>query len=167
MGMEYCLMDSPYLLCWLESTAYSQWIVAGLVGWPLMLSMHAVGLAIIVGIMFTLNMRMFGFFKPIPYVAINDLMVFGWIGIALNIFSGFSLFMAQANFYITNFPFLLKISFIILGIANLHYTQKVLKRDAAIWDASGAVPQISMVLAGSSLAFWILAVVGGRIIAYL
>ena len=38
--------------------------------------------------------------------------------------------MAQANFYITNFPFLLKISFIILGIANLHYTQKVLKRDA-------------------------------------
>jgi hypothetical protein len=155
------------LLSWLESTAYSQWIVAGLVGWPLMLAMHAVGLAIIVGIMFSLNMRMLGFFKPLPFTAINDFMVFGWIGIGLNIFSGFSLFMAQATFYITNFPFLLKITFIILGIVNLHYTQRILKRDAAGWDASGGVPQMSMILAGSSLAFWILAVVGGRMIAYL
>ena len=44
------------MLSWMESTAYSDWIVAGLVGWPLMLSMHAVGLAIVVGILFVLNM---------------------------------------------------------------------------------------------------------------
>ena len=155
------------MLSWMETTAYSEWIVAGLVGWPLMLSMHAIGLAIIVGIMFTLNLRMLGYFKPIPFVALNDLMAFGWIGIALNVFSGFSLFMAQATFYVTSFPFLVKITFIILGIANLYYTQKILKRDAAGWDAADAVPQVSMILASSSLAFWILAVVGGRLIAYL
>ena len=155
------------LLSWMESTAYSEWIVAGLVGWPLMLSMHAVGLAIVVGIVLVLNLRMLGLFRPIPYVAISDLMTYAWIGIALNIFSGFSLFMAQATFYITNFPFLTKISFIILGIANVHYTQKVLRREAAMWDTSDAVPQISIVLAGTSLIFWVLAVVGGRLIAYL
>ena len=155
------------LLSWMESTAYSEWIVAGLVGWPLMLSMHAVGLAIVVGIVLVLNLRMLGLFRPIPYVAISDLMTYAWIGIALKIFSGFSLFMAQATFYITNFPFLTKISFIILGIANVHYTQKVLRREAAVWDTSDAVPQISIVLAGTSLIFWVLAVVGGRLIAYL
>jgi len=155
------------LLSWMESTAYSEWIVAGLVGWPLMLSMHAVGLAIVVGIVLVLNFRMLGFFRPIPYVAISDLMTYAWIGIALNIFSGFSLFMAQATFYITNFPFLTKISFVILGIANVYYTQKVLRREAAVWDTSDAVPQISIVLAGTSLIFWVLAVVGGRLIAYL
>ena len=42
------------LLSWMESTAYSEWIVAGLVGWPLMLSMHAIGLATVVGIMLVL-----------------------------------------------------------------------------------------------------------------
>jgi len=155
------------LLSWMESTAYSEWIVAGLVGWPLMLSMHAVGLAIVVGIVLVLNFRMLGFFRPIPYVAISDLMTYAWIGIALNIFSGFSLFMAQATFYITNLPFLTKISFVILGIANVYYTQKVLRREAAVWDTSDAVPQISVVLAGTSLIFWVLAVVGGRLIAYL
>ena len=143
-------------LSWMETTAYSEWIVAGLVGWPLMLAMHAVGLAIIVGC-----------FKPIPYVALNDLMAFGWIGIFINVFSGVSLFMAQATFYVTSFPFLIKITFIILGIANLYYTQKILRRDAAGWDAAGAVPAVSVGLAGASLAFWILAVVGGRLIAYL
>ena len=155
------------LLSWMESTAYSEWIVAGLVGWPLMLSMHAVGLAIVVGIVLVLNLRMLGLFRPIPYVAISDLMTYAWIGIALNIFSGFSLFMAQATFYVTNLPFLTKISFVILGIANVYYTQKVLRREAAVWDTSDAVPQISVVLAGTSLIFWVLAVVGGRLIAYL
>ena len=155
------------LLSWMESTAYSEWIVAGLVGWPLMLSMHAVGLAIVVGIVLVLNFRMLGFFRPIPYVAISDLMTYAWIGIALNIFSGFSLFMAQATFYVTNLPFLTKISFVILGIANVYYTQKVLRREAAVWDTSDAVPQISVVLAGTSLIFWVFAVVGGRLIAYL
>lgn len=155
------------MLSWMETTAYSEWIVAGLVGWPLMLSMHAVGLAIIVGIMFALSLRMLGYFKPIPYVALNDLMRFGWIGIFINVFSGVSLFMAQATFYVTSFPFLVKITFIILGIANLYYTQKILRRDAASWDAAGAVPAMSVMLAGGSLAFWILAVVGGRLIAYL
>lgn len=154
-------------LSWLESTAYSQWIVSGLTGWPLMLSMHAVGLALVVGMMFTLNLRVFGYFKPIPFTALSGLMGIGWIGIGMNIFSGFSLFMAQATFYVTNPPFIIKITFIILGIANLHYMQKILKREAADWDAAGAAPQVGLVLAASSLLFWTIAVVTGRLIAYL
>lgn len=155
------------MLSWMESTAYAEWIVTGILGWPLMLSMHAIGLAIIVGTMFVLNLRMLGWFKPMPLAAVGDLMMFGWIGIAMNVFSGVSLFMAQATFYVTSIPFLVKITFIVLGIANLHLTQKTLKREAAAWDAAGVVPQNGMVLAASSLAFWILAVVGGRLIAYI
>ena len=154
-------------LSWLESTAYSEWIVSGLTGWPLMLSMHAVGLAIIVGVAFTLNLRLLGLFKPIPISALHGLFSVGWIGIAINVFSGLSLFMAQATFYVTSPVFLVKITFIILGIANLHYTQKVLKREAADWDTAGTVPQLGMILAGCSLLFWTISVVAGRLIAYL
>ncbi len=154
-------------LSWLESTAYSQWIVAGLTGWPLMLSMHSVGLALVVGIMFALNLRFFGYFKPIPFTALSGLMGIAWIGIGLNIFSGFSLFMAQATFYVTSPPFITKMMFVLLGIANLHYMQKILKREAADWDAAGAAPQVGLVLAASSLAFWTIAVVAGRLVAYL
>jgi len=155
-------------LIWLESTAYSEWIVSGLTGWPLVLSMHAVGTSIIVGISFVLNLRLLGLFKPIPITALRSLLSIGWIGVALNVFSGLSLFMAQATFYVTESPaFLVKITFVILAITNLHYTQKVLKRDAADWDAAGAVPKLGMILAGGSLAFLTMAVLAGRLIAYL
>ena len=154
-------------LTWLESTAYSQWIVSGLTGWPLMLSMHAVGLSIVVGVVFVLNLRLFGLFRPIPLTSLHDLLAIGWIGIALNVFSGVSLFVAQASFYVTNVPFIVKITFVILGIGNLYHMQKFLKRDAASWEAAGTVPQLGLVLGGTSFAFWTIAVVTGRLIAYL
>ena len=155
-------------LSWLESTAYSQWIVAGLTGWPLVLSMHAVGISIIVGVMFPLNLRVLGLFRPIPITAVRSLMSIGWIGIALNVFSGLSLFVAQATYYVTGSPaFLVKITFVILAIGNLYHMQKILKRDAASWEAAGAIPQVGVVLAGSSLAFLTIAVIAGRLIAYL
>jgi len=154
-------------LSWLETTAYSEWIVSGLTGWPLMLSMHAVGLALIVGVSFALNLRLLGLFKPIPISELHGLFSIGWIGIAINVYSGVSLFMAQASFYITSPPFIVKITFIILGIANLHYTQRVLKREAANWDAAAAVPQFGKILGGCSIVFWSIAVLAGRLIAYL
>ena len=155
------------ILSWLENTAYSQWIVSGLTGWPLMLTMHAVGLSIIVGVVFALNLRLLGLFRPIPYTSLHGLMAIGWIGIGLNVFSGVSLFVAQASFYVTSIPFIVKISFIILGIGNLYHTQKILKRDAASWEAAGAVPRLGYILAGTALTFWTSAVVTGRLIAYL
>ncbi len=154
-------------LSWLESTAYSQWIVSGLTGWPLMLSMHAVGIAIVVGVVFVLNLRLFGLFRPIPLTSLHGLLAIGWIGIALNVFSGVSLFVAQASFYVTSVPFIVKITFVILGIGNLYHMQKFLKRDAASWEAAGTVPQLGLVLGGTSFAFWTIAVVTGRLIAYL
>ncbi|OUU79145.1 MAG: hypothetical protein CBC38_05215 [Gammaproteobacteria bacterium TMED78] len=154
-------------LAWLESTAYSQWIVSGLTGWPLMLSAHAVGLAIIVGSVFVLNLRLFGFFKPIPLTSISDLMSIGWIGIAMNVFSGGSLWMAQATWYTFHYPFIIKIAFIFLGIFVLHYMQRVLKRDSEDWETNGEVSSLGKRLAISSMAFWTIAVVTGRLIAYI
>ena len=154
-------------LIWLEGTAYSEWIITGLVGWPLMLSMHAIGLAAVVGIMFAINLRTLGFFKPIPYSGLSPLLSFCWVGIAVNAFSGLSLFIAQGSLYVTSVPFLFKISFVILGIANLHMTQRVLRQEADDWEASGTVSRTGTQLAISSIVFWTLAVICGRLIAYL
>ena len=155
------------LLNWLEATGYSQWILVSAVGWPLMLSLHAFGLAIVVGVIFSLNLRMLGFFDTIPYTALHGLLGIAWIGIAINTFTGLSIFMTQASDYVTNIPFLFKILFIVLGIVNLVYTRKTLVREAPAWEAAGHATQAGTTLAASSLVLWILAVVTGRLIAYL
>ncbi len=154
------------MLIWLENTAYSQWILTGLTGWPLVLSMHAIGLAIAVGMVFAMNLRLLGLYTSISLSSTQKLLTFAWIGIALNIFSGFSLFMTQASFYVTSPPFLVKITAIILGIVALVITQKTLTREMSAWSASG-VSSKGRNLAIASLALWTLAVVTGRLIAYL
>jgi hypothetical protein len=154
-------------LQWLESTGYSDWILTSPWGWPIVLSAHVVGLALVVGVMISLNLRLLGLYGSIPYTAVHDLMNLAWIGIAMNIFTGLSLFMAQATMYVQNMPFLVKISFVILGIISLVVLQKTLRREAAAWQAAGAVTQNGRVLAATSLAFWLIAVAAGRLIAYL
>lgn len=154
-------------LNWLESTAYAQWILISIPGWPLMLTTHAVGLAIILGVVFGLNLRLIGFYRTIPYTALYNLMRIAWLGIALNVFSGLSIFMTQASSYVTNIPFLFKIAMIALGIVNLTITLKTLKLEAGTWQAAGAAPQKAFLLAGTSLLFWVCAVVTGRLIAYI
>jgi len=154
-------------LQWMEDTSFSDWILTSSEGWPLMLTIHAIGLAIVVGVVFSMNLRLLGFYGTIPYSSLNDILRIAWIGIVMNVITGFSIFMTQAVSYVTSVPFLTKMVFIIFGIANLVYTQKVLKREAAAWQAAGAVPRIGYVLAGTSLFFWIVAVITGRLIAYL
>jgi len=153
-------------LQWLESTAYAQWILTGLTGWPLVLTSHAIGLAIAVGISFALNLRLLGLYTTIPLDAVHKLLNFAWIGITINIISGFSLFMTQASVYITSGPFLVKITAIILAIVSMVFTERTLDREAANWEANGISKQ-GRYLAIASLALWTLAVVTGRLIAYL
>lgn len=154
-------------LNWLESTAYSEWILVSSTGWPLMLTLHALGLATIVGIIFSLDLRMLGFYGAIPYSSMHKLLSIAWFGIALNVFTGLSIFMTQASTYIVSPPFLIKITFIILGCVNLWYMQKVLRTEAEKWDSAGAAAPVALGLAASSLVFWIIAVVTGRLIAYI
>ncbi|HEY7672182.1 MAG TPA: hypothetical protein VIC71_08190 [Gammaproteobacteria bacterium] len=154
-------------LTWLENTGYSEWILTSAEGWPLMLTIHALGLALIVGIVFAMNLRMLGFYATIPITSLDDILRISWIGIWLNVITGLSIFMTQANMYVHSVPFILKISFIILGIINLVFTQKTLRREAGAWQAAGKVPQKGVLLAASSLVFWVMAIVTGRLIAYI
>jgi Family of unknown function (DUF6644) len=153
-------------LSWLESTDYAGWILFSS-GWEIMLTFHAIGLAIVVGTVLVLDLRILGWFKPIPYTALGEFLSLAWIGIAINIVSGLSLFTSQATSYITNVPFLIKITLIIIGIVNVAYMRKVLRREAAGWDSSGAVSSLGRGLALSSIVIWTFAVITARLIAYI
>lgn len=151
-------------LNWLESNAYAQWILTSAWGWPIMLSLHAFGLAIILGVMFAMNLRLLGWYRSLPYTSLHGLMGVAWIGIWINVFSGLSVFLTRPVGYLTSIPFLLKMGFIALGIVILIHTRKVLARESAGWQSDA--PPVIRQLAMGSLAFWVLAVIAGRLIAY-
>ncbi len=154
-------------LGWLESTWYAEWVSFSIFGWPIMLGAHSLGLATIVGIVIVTSLRLLGLYTGVPCTTLYRFMPIAWTGFTINLISGLSLFITQADYYVTNGPFLTKMLFIVLGTVNLAWMHKVLKRDAAIWDATGTVPRTGTLLAAGSLLFWGFAVVTGRLIAYL
>jgi hypothetical protein len=153
-------------LSWLESTGYVRWMLEVPAAYPLMLTVHALGLALTVGVLVTLDLRLLGLYRTIPLASIGRLLWIAWVGIGLNALTGVSIFMTEATAYVTNVPFILKMVFVVLGTLTLVATQRVLRRHAVALEA-GQLPTRSRGLALGSMLFWTMAVVTGRLIAYL
>lgn len=156
------------MLSWLESTPYAEWIQISLYGWAINLTFHALGTATVIGIIIVTGLRLLGLFQPLPYTLLYKLLGLAWFGVAVNVFTGFSLFMSNATHYVfDDITFIIKMTFVFSGIATIWYTQKVIKRDAATWEATGTVSSLGVKLAIGSFVIWTCAMIAGRLVAYL
>lgn len=153
---------------WLESSALAIWVGESLWGYPIMLGMHAIGLAIVVGIFVMLDLRMLRVIRGVSFNAFLSLFRLAWIGLIFNALSGSALFTSQATTFVESAPFLIKISAVIVGVILGVLIQKRLKVRVADWDESGTnIETSAKVLATLSLVCWIGAIFAGRLIAYL
>ena len=152
---------------WLEATALAEWVRTSFIGYPLALTLHSIGMAVMVGLVFVVNLRFLGMFRRIPYTSLDRMLSIAWIGFVINLCSGLVIFTSQASFYITSAPFLLKIAMVILGALTVRYMAPIIRRDAAGWtDGSAAVSKMKTLAIGS-LAMWSIAIITGRFTAYL
>ncbi len=153
---------------WLESSALAIWVGESLWGYPIMLGMHAIGLAIVVGIFVMLDLRMLRVIRGVSFNAFLSLFRLAWIGLIFNTLSGSSLFTSQATTFVESAPFLIKISAVIAGAIVGIFLQRRLKLRAADWDnADTNIESSATALAVLSLVCWIGAIFAGRLIAYL
>ena len=152
---------------WLETTAPAIWVGESLWGYPIMLGLHAVGLAIVVGIFVMLDLRLLGIIRGVSFDAFLSLFRLAWIGLVVNAVSGTALFTSQATVFVDSTPFLLKISGVVGGVIVGILLQRQLAQNAGAWDGGGKVGAQATVLALLSLVCWIGAIFAGRLIAYL
>ncbi len=152
---------------WLETTALAEWVLTSLVGYPLVLTLHSVGMAIIVGLVMVVDLRLIGRFERIPLTALQSLLRLAWYGFAVNLTTGVMIFTSQAVFYSTSPTFLLKMLMVIGGVAIAAYMQPILRREAVGWGETGGVPPRIRTLATVSLAMWSMTIITGRFTAYL
>ncbi len=152
---------------WLENTPVALWVGESLWGYPFMLGLHVVGLAVVVGIFVMRDLRLIGFFEGISYASLASLQKLAWTGFLINAISGVFLFTSQATTFISSTPFLLKISMIFLAAICAAIIQNRIRDDAVSWDSSGAAVGSVNALAMVSIALWAGAIISGRLIAYL
>lgn len=153
------------MFAWLETTPVAMWVSLSLWAYPMLLSVHIIGLAVVVGIFAVRDLRLLGVFpglNPSAFLAIGKL---AWAGFVLNALSGVLLFTSQAVTFAGNVPFLIKLSSIIAGMVMAGIIQSRLRTDLAA--AGGAsISRQTRIIAAVSLSLWTLVIITGRLVAY-
>ena len=143
------------------------WVLSSDYGYYICLVGHAVGMAVVVGAVLMLCLKVLGFSKEQPLLQFEPLFVIAWAGFMLNAVTGLALFMANAPNLAKNPPFLIKISFIAFGGLCLWALWRGLMAERAVVVEAGGPASIRIkALAAATMALWLIAIMAGRLIAY-
>jgi len=148
---------------WLESTQLAIWVKESW-GWPLALTLHAFGSAIIVGFSFIMFLRLFGMLGTIPLASLRDLLPFIWVCVVIQVLSGTLLWLTKPERYLKAGIFEVKLALVVTGILATLYLQRALSEtglSAAMISARG----IRFVVATALV--WSAVLIAGRLTAYL
>jgi hypothetical protein len=136
-------------------------------GYPVMIMLHSLGLAIMVGLSVVLSLRVLGAFSAIPFSSLYRLLQVAWVGFIINFVSGGSLFAANATGLIVHQVFLMKMTMVILGAIFVAIMQSMIKTAMATGQGEAAAGTNLKVMAWLTIGAWTIAMVTGRMIAYL
>ena len=154
---------------WLENTAAANWVALSLWAYPALLSLHIIGLAIVVGLFVVRDLHLAGFVRGCDPRMFASLAPLAWFGFAVNLISGILLFTSQATVFASNLPFLIKLSCVVTGMVLAGFIHSRLGRQSISTGQYTAVPAEAgslRPLALLSLACWAGAIGAGRLIAY-
>ena len=154
------------MLDWIASTDYATWVRQSW-GWALALTLHAFGNAIVVGMIFIIALRMFGFFRSIPYTSLNRLLPVLWIGLVIQVISGGTLWASKPARYLADGMFQWKFAFVVFAVVTTIFFHQMLRRETPNWQASGAVTAKGMRFVAITALLWAAVLVAGRLTAYL
>jgi hypothetical protein len=150
---------------WLQNTWVARLVAESLWGYPTFETMLTVGMALLIGSLGLINIRVLGFKRELPILETRRLLPLAWLGFTLNAISGTLLFTSDATTFFASYTFRIKIVLIILGGINAgllsHQIFQSAPGGAAVTPTTGA-----KWIAGTSLVFWFGAVIAGRLIAY-
>lgn len=152
-------------LAWLDDTQLSHFVAETTWVYPTLETMHTVGMALLIGSLGLIDLRVLGFKRELPILETQRLLPLAWLGFTLNAFSGTLLFVSDSVMFYSSYTFRIKIALIILGGINA----ALLGRKVFQTSASAAAPPPTVGakwIAGTSLVFWFGAIIAGRLIAY-
>lgn len=149
----------------LEASALSAAIRQSFVLYPLANVSHVLGVALIVGAIATLDLRLLGFGRGLELQPTARFLTrIAAVGLLIAVPSGMTMFLADASALATSWVFQTKLVLVGLGLTNALLFRATWGRRLAAWDA--APPKIGWAQAFLSLVLWISVVAGGRLIAY-
>ena len=108
-------------LAWLGSLPLSIWVRESTSVWaqPTILTLHTMGMAVLVGASWVLDLRLLGVSRDVPLASYRWVFRAVAIAFTVNVITGVLLFAGRAETWGTAFPFLVKMLFVAASVAFL------------------------------------------------
>jgi hypothetical protein len=153
---------------WLEGSAVGVWTRESPSIWayPTVLTLHTVGLGVLVGANAVIDFRLLGFAPRLPIPSLSPLYRFMWAGFAVNAVTGVMLFASNATTKAKQPVFYIKLTLIVLALVMTAVIRRTVERGPALRIADLSSRPVRR-LAALSLLLWAGAVTAGRLMAYL
>lgn len=153
---------------WLASTDLSatiqnvSWII------PTVQTVHIVSVAVVIGAVFLVDLRILGVFAPTQSLAALSHRFLTWIWYALAVLfvTGALLIIGEPGRSLLNPAFFAKMIMIVVVAVLTYLVQRPLRSDAGYWEGSDSRRLTLKAIAVASLVLWSLVVFAGRWIAY-
>jgi uncharacterized membrane protein len=127
---------------------------------------HFFGYCLIFGSAVAVVLRVLGFWKSVSFAAMHRLLLLGFLGVLMNVFSGMLMMLADSYRYVVNdYTFAPKIAFISLGATAVLYFSV----SDRLWNikAGEDAPTVAKWIAAVTLLAWTGVIVCGRLLNYL
>jgi hypothetical protein len=153
---------------WLESTSASQALAGSIWTYPVVESLHAVGVAVFLGLLLVWDLRLLGvLFRRVPVTEVWSRLI-PWIavGALFMMATGVALFVAKPVYSWGHVFFRIKLVALILALANAAAFHFGIERRVVDWDQVPTPPGAARAAGVISIALWAVIVVAGRLIGY-
>lgn len=151
----------------IEELGLSTWVreSSSILAYPTVLLVHTIGMALVVGVVAGLDLRVLGLAPELPLAPIEKFFPVLWVGFWINAASGTALLMADASTKLANPVFYVKMVFIALAVINLRMLKTRVFRSPVADERH--LDTYTKVLAVTSLICWLGAITAGRLLAYI
>ena len=148
----------------IENTWLGEFMRAYWWAFPAAEALHFIGLSLLIGSLAVIDLRLLGFARSLSIKVVHQLLLWTWVGFAINVLTGIAFISAQASFYYPNVSFWVEMILIALAGANALWFELTVHRDLPNWSENADPPAPAKTIAGASLALWIAVIFFGRFI---
>jgi hypothetical protein len=161
-------VDIAALLTRLQESGLAVAIRDSLYIFPLLESVHVIGLAVVFGSIIIIDLRLLGLAstnRPFQRIA-ADVLKWVLLAFAVTAVTGALMFTTNATVYYNNAYFRAKMVLLALAGLNALAFELTARRSVRDWDQSPAAPASGRILAAMSIVVWIGVIFAGRMIGF-
>ena len=152
---------------WLKETQVSWYVNNTAWVWPACETLHFIGMALLIGCVGILDLRVLGVGKQIPVRPLHRLIPYGIAGFVINLITGIVFFTGVPDQYMYNVAFIAKMSLVVIAGLNVLVFYGTVYRATEDLGPGDDAPLKAKIAAAVSLIAWFGVMYFGRMLPFI